>query len=184
MAKSALLRYFETREALFLEILDAEWGEWLDALGGALPNTGSGPWAAERAVATAVADSLAQRPLLCDLISVMAGVLERNIGIAFARDFKQRAAENTDRLAQLVATALPWLSPDAAHQFAGAAFVVTAGLWPYARPTQVVATVSAEMGVADPAAAFRRNLRAGLVTQLIGLSAQADRTTAGAGDDH
>ncbi|MEW2515383.1 TetR family transcriptional regulator [Streptomyces sp. NPDC046870] len=173
LAKSALLRYFGTREAIFLEILDREWRQWLDILDASpLPLCG-GPWATERALAAAVADTLAQRPVLCDLISVMAGVLERNIDMAFARDFKQRAAANTDRLADLTVATLPALSAAAAQQFAGAAFIITAGLWPYARPTDVVAAVSAQMGLPDPEEAFRANLRAGLVAQLIGLSAQA-----------
>ncbi|MFJ6394074.1 TetR/AcrR family transcriptional regulator [Streptomyces sp. NPDC091972] len=173
LAKSALLRYFGSREAIFLEILDREWRQWLDTLEASSPPPGSGLWATERALAAGVADTLAQRPVLCDLISVMAGVLERNIDLDFARDFKQRAATNTDRLADLTAATLPALSAAAAHQFAGAVFVITAGLWPYARPTDVVAAVSAQMGLPDPEEAFCTNLRAGLVTQLIGLSAQA-----------
>lgn len=41
----------------------------------------------------------------------------------------------------------PTLPDTCAQQFAGAAVIVTAGLWPYAHPTEAVATVSAEMGV-------------------------------------
>ncbi|OXS30352.1 TetR/AcrR family transcriptional regulator [Streptomyces sp. XY006] len=174
LAKSALLRYFGSREVIFLEILDREWRQWLDTLDAPPPPPCDGPWATERVFAATVADTLAQRPVLCDLISVMAGVLERNIDLDFARDFKQRAAANTARLADLTAATLPALSAAATHQFAGAVFIITAGLWPYARPTDVVAAVSAQMGQPDPEEAFRANLRAGLVAQLVGLSAQAD----------
>src|SRR4051794_7039673 len=37
LAKSNVLRYFETREAVLLELLDAAWREWLDGLEDALP---------------------------------------------------------------------------------------------------------------------------------------------------
>jgi AcrR family transcriptional regulator len=161
LAKSNVLRYFDSREAILLEVLDTEWREWLDKLAGTIPRAGPdrSSYAGERLIATRIADSLAERHLLCELISVMAGVLERNIQIQYARDFKRRAAENTDRLATLVQGMLPTLPDQAAHQFAGAVFIVTAGLWPYALPTDVIATVSAEMGVSDSLASFRNNFR-------------------------
>ncbi len=176
LAKSNLLRYFDSREAILLEVLDTVWVDWLDDLAVTLTDIApdEGRHARERAVATHVADSLAGRDLLCELISVMAAVLERNISLPYARDFKQRAARNTDRLAALVQDVSPALPDRAAAQFAGATFIITAGLWPYAHPTDVVATVSAEMGVADSFATFRRNLREGLTAQLIGLAVQAD----------
>jgi AcrR family transcriptional regulator len=180
LAKSNVLRYFDSREAILLEVLDTEWREWLDKLDGALPRADPRgcSYAGERLVATHIADSLAEQHLLCELISVMVGVLERHIQIDYARDFKRRAAENTDRLATLVQEVLPALPDEAAHQFAGAVFIVTAGLWPYALPTNVIATVSAEMGVSDPLASFRDNFREGLAAQLIGLAVQATQATA------
>jgi AcrR family transcriptional regulator len=174
LAKSALLRYFDSREAVFLEVLDAEWRAWLDALTADFPLARPGRWDTEREIAGLLARSLSARPLLCDLLSVMAGVLEHNISLEFARDFKQRAADSTERLADLVARALPRLPATACHQYAGAVVVIIAGLWPYARPNEVVATVSAEMGLVDTEAAFLANLEAGLRAQLIGLSAQLD----------
>jgi len=109
----------------------------------------------------------------------MAGVLERNIQIEYARDFQRRAAGNTDRLATLVQDMLPTLPDQATHQFAGAVSIITAGLWPYALPTDVIAAVSAEMGVSDSLASFRNNFREGLTVQLIGLTVQASiQTTA------
>src|SRR3954468_20356274 len=66
LAKSNVLRYFETREAVLLELLEAAWREWLAGLG-AEPR-GSAPGAAvdERVerVATAIARTLADRPTL------------------------------------------------------------------------------------------------------------------------
>ncbi|MFF1958961.1 TetR family transcriptional regulator [Streptomyces sp. NPDC058220] len=183
LAKSNVLRYFDSREAIFLEVLETEWSSWLDALEGegegesgegAEADGGSGgPYAVEIRFATSVADTLCVRPLLCELISAMAGVLERNISIGFARDFKQRAAAHTDRLAALVRTRLPQLDETAAGHFAGAVFVITAGMWPYVNPTEAVATVTAEMGYPTAAEAFPLQLREGFITHLIGLTARA-----------
>src|ERR1700759_2192705 len=40
--KSALLRYFETREAIFLELTGREWGEWREATSAALAEVALG----------------------------------------------------------------------------------------------------------------------------------------------
>ena len=175
LAKSNLLRYFDSREAILLEVLDTEWCQWLDDLGRTPVDStySGGAFEVEHRLAAVIADSLSSRPVLCELISVMAGVLERNIDIEYARHFKHRAAQNTSRLAGVVRGVLPGLPTQAADQFAGAVFIVTAGLWPYALPTPTIAVVSAEMGIDDSFASFRDNLRKGLTAQLIGLVVQA-----------
>lgn len=172
LAKSNVLRYFDSREAIFLEVLDQTWKRWLDEIGDELPKApkASGPHGAEISVASAIAASLMRQPLLCELISAMAGVLERNISVGYARQFKQRASANTQRLAALVRAQLPQLSTEGADHFAGAVFVITAGLWPYAHPAPAVLQVMEEMGVADPAVMFTAGLTDGLVNQLIGVS--------------
>ncbi|MEV4756042.1 TetR family transcriptional regulator [Micromonospora sp. NPDC049559] len=177
LAKSNVLRYFDSREAVFLELLDAGCREWLDEVESALRTSGEsrteGAYAREIRTASVIADSLVRRPLLCELVSAMASILERNISVEFARTFKRRAAANSDRLAGLVRAELPRLSADAAAHFAGAVFVIVAGLWPYATPTEAVATVTAEMGAPPAEVMFPRGLRDGLVNQLVGLSARA-----------
>ena len=112
LAKSNVLRYFDSREAIFLEILDEEFGAWLADLEARLgrPRARKVDYANEIRVAAAVADSLVERQLLCELVSSMAGVLERNISFGFARDFKARAVGRITELAQLIAGQLPWLS--------------------------------------------------------------------------
>ena len=109
LAKSNVLRYFDSREAIFLEVLHAECGSWLvrleDVLG--TPRVRKSSYANEIRVATAIADTLVDEPLLCELLGAMAGVLERNISFDFARDFKARAVGRIVELAQLVAGQLP-----------------------------------------------------------------------------
>lgn len=77
-----MLRYFESREAVLLELLDVASREWLEHLDGALPALVDAaaplPGRADR-LAAALAASLADRPVLCDLVSAQAAVLERNV---------------------------------------------------------------------------------------------------------
>jgi hypothetical protein len=92
----------------------------------------------------------------------MAGVLERNISAESARSFKVSAAAHNDQLAGLIRTCLPHLPASGSAHFAGAIFIITAGLWPYARPTTEVAQVMKEMQVPPPWDMFVVNPTEGL----------------------
>jgi AcrR family transcriptional regulator len=174
LAKSNVLRYFDSREAIFLEILDEEFTAWLDEVETRLgrPRARKPGYANETRVATAIADSLVGRRLLCELLGSMAGVLERNISHEFARDFKARATQKIAGLAHLVGRHLPWLPPEFTTFFAEGALTLTAGMYPFSVPTEPVRAAIAEIGLPDPGERFGEGLRAGLVTWLIGAAAQ------------
>jgi AcrR family transcriptional regulator len=172
LAKSNVLRYFDSREAIFLEVLDRTWNTWLDGLS-LDPGRSRARHAGETAVATAIAASLVAEPLLCDLFSAMGSVLERNISLDVARDFKSRFHANTGRLAALVRAAVPVLDEGAATHYAGAVVVLAAGLAPYATPTETVVQACAELGYPHGPDLFRAGLTEGLVNQLVGLTERA-----------
>jgi len=80
LAKSNVLNYYESREAILLELLDAESRAWLADLAEAVPPSAEGAFRERsRRLAAAVAATLEARPVLCDLISSQAAVLERNV---------------------------------------------------------------------------------------------------------
>jgi AcrR family transcriptional regulator len=201
LAKSNVLRYFDSREAIFLELLDREWQSWLAELDESLGEpaepartlgepaepagtlgergavrAGGGGFRGEIELARTIAASVVRRPLLCELIAAMAGVLERNIGLDTARTFKKRALANTARLAELVGQRVAVLPPEASMHFAGATFVMVAGLWPYATPTEAVATAIAELDLPAAGRLFADGLAEGLVNQLVGLVARHTTT--------
>jgi AcrR family transcriptional regulator len=176
LAKSNVLRYFDSREAIFLEVLDEEFQAWLTDLATRLdrPRARKANYANEIRVATAVADSLVDRQLLCELLGSMAGVLERNISVDFARDFKARAMGRIAELAQLVAWQLSWLPREFTEFFAEGALTLAAGMYPFSVPTEPVRAAIAELGFPDPGERFGDGLRMGLVTWLIGAAAQTE----------
>jgi AcrR family transcriptional regulator len=176
LAKSNVLRYFDSREAVFLEILDEECGAWLGQLDDLLgrPRARKPKHHTEIRVATTIADSLVARPLLCELIGSTAGELERNISAGFAKDFKSRATERTVALSGLVARHLPWLPTGFSDFFAEGALTLTAGMYPFSVPTNSVRSAIAEMGYPDPHERFVEGLRVGLATWLIGAAAQSE----------
>ncbi|MEU6244074.1 TetR family transcriptional regulator [Streptomyces sp. NPDC047024] len=85
MHKSALLRYFETREQIFLDLTAEGWREWSAALRAKLGENRRGT---PEAVSTAFAVTLSERPLFCDLLAQAPLNLERNVSIEAVRRFK------------------------------------------------------------------------------------------------
>jgi AcrR family transcriptional regulator len=136
LAKSNVLRYFESREAVLLELLDAAWREWLDAVE-AEPAARSTASAADRVehVAAVLTRTLIARPTLCELASASSAVLERNISAEVAARFKRAARADTEALARLVRDVLPELSERAVQRFAGAAVLVVGALWAATQPS-------------------------------------------------
>src|SRR6266487_2927563 len=68
LAKSNVLRYFESREAVLLELLDSAWRDWLRRLADALPDRidASAPVATRSdQVAAAITASLVDDRLFC-----------------------------------------------------------------------------------------------------------------------
>ena len=176
LAKSNVLRYFESREAVLLELLDAAWREWLVALEDALPAGDAAVPAADRIeqVAAVLARTLVVRPMLCELGSASAGVLEHNVSAEVAARFKHAAFADTVELARLVRAVVPELGDAAAERFAGATVLVSGSLWAYSRPSAaMLAAYEADPALAAMRLDFCDATRDLLATLLAGLLARA-----------
>ena len=143
LAKSNLLRYFESREDVFLRLLLREWESWRVALTERLRAGG----ATADSLAATVARTLAERPLFCDLISEMSAVLERNVSVAAVQAFKSQSLDKVDDLGAVITERMPDLDGPHGRETIAAALIITAGLWPIANPAPRVAAIFAE----DPA---------------------------------
>lgn len=130
LAKSNLLRYFESREDVFLRLLLREWESWRIALTERLRSGG----ATADNVATTIARTIAERPLFCDLISEMSAVLERNVSVATVQAFKSQSLDKVDDVGAAVAEQMPDLDGQYGRETIAAALIITAGLWPIANP--------------------------------------------------
>lgn len=113
MHKSAMLRYFETREQIFLELTAEGWRQWSEAVRIRLdrlrassddrrPSADQVP-----AVAEALAGTLVARPLFCDLLAHAPLNLERNVSLESARAFKLVALAEAGAVAASVRRVLP-----------------------------------------------------------------------------
>ncbi|MBB5869066.1 AcrR family transcriptional regulator [Allocatelliglobosispora scoriae] len=171
LAKSNVLRYFETREAVLLDLFDTAWRGWLARLGTELP-AAIDPAApvAERyvQVADVLTASLVADPLLCELMSVSAGVLERNISPEVAKRYKLGAIANTETLTALTRACLPELGAKGGFHFAAGVLLSTGGLWPLTNPTDAMLCVYEDPAMAAMRLDFRTALHEMLATLLIG----------------
>src|SRR5215475_2738325 len=137
LAKSNVLRYFDSREAVLLELLNSAWQEWLGELQEALAGVDAAAPVAERGdhVAGVLAGSLASRPVLCDLLSAQAAVLERNVSPLVAAAFKRTAMGCVAALGRLIQGSLGELGEHDSFRLAGATMMVAGAVWPSAQPS-------------------------------------------------
>ncbi|WP_063628156.1 TetR family transcriptional regulator [Actinospica robiniae] len=141
MHKSALLRYFETREEIFLRLTADGWHEWTRDLAArirVLPDPGPA------AVAGAFAATLAARGMFCDLLAQAPLNLERNVSIEAVRGFKLASFDARKDLFAALGERLPALAAADALDLIGAAIALAGAFWQIATPGPEVARLYRE----------------------------------------
>jgi AcrR family transcriptional regulator len=156
MHKSALLKYFETREEIFLRLAETEFGEWAAGAVAALTFTHQPE---PREVAERLACSVADRPLFCQLLLFTPLTLERNVSLDVVRAFKLAIKGSMQEVLPVLQRALPALDADACVDLFMMSGVVAAGLWQAAHPSPQVVALHAE----DPGAASYPDFRTSLI---------------------
>ncbi len=142
VSKASVYRYFESKEAIFLELLARETEAWVSALEGQLAALGGSGSVGE--VARIVAESLSERPRLCSLAARLSSVLERNLSTDAIRAFKRNNLALTIRLVNALHAAVPALSLDGARRFVSIAVTFQNGLFPVVFPPPATRAVLAE----------------------------------------
>lgn len=179
LAKSNVLRYFESREAVLLALLARESEVVLDELAAelvALPAAGSSVTDRCERLAATVTGALARHPKLCDLNSNSAAVLERNISVETAAAFKRSAIATAERFAGLVHEYVPELGPEGAFRFVAVAITFSGALWSHVNPPPAVEQVyAAHPELTAMRVEFGSTLRETLATMLAGLLARPPR---------
>lgn len=176
LAKSNVLRYFESREEILLELLDrglrecvSEIAVEVSAIDPLLP-------AAERGdrLAAIFARSMRDRAVLCDLIAAQPGVLERNVSPEVIARYKRSGYDSLVTLVDRVREVLPELG-EGAWTVCTMSAVLAAALSAHSRPSPGMLAAYRD----DPALAALRLDRSGtletaLATLVAGALARAD----------
>ncbi|MGA5414268.1 TetR family transcriptional regulator [Streptomyces pseudogriseolus] len=146
LAKSNVLRYFESREAVLLELLDDFLGRWLEALTDELArevDAEAAPEVRARQAAEVVSRSLAERTVLCDLFGAQGGVLERNVSVEVVKRHKRASIARLATMAELLRGHVPEIG-DAAENFCLMTLAVAGALDTYVPPPPSVLAAYAE----------------------------------------
>ncbi|GAA2209707.1 TetR family transcriptional regulator [Nonomuraea monospora] len=141
LAKSNIVRYFGTREEIYLELLADEWRQWGEAVAERL-RTISGTTATAQAV-TALVETIAERPLFCDLLSHASTSLEHNVSVPAARAFKHAVHARIAEMGAVMAGATD-LTEREGGELAAACSGLAGMLYPASNPPPALAQVYAE----------------------------------------
>jgi AcrR family transcriptional regulator len=171
LAKSNVLRYFESREAVLLELLDYFLQSWLTELAGELAaGIDARLPAADRAeqLAEVLSRSLAGRVVLCDLFGAQGGVLEHNVSVEVVRRHKRASLDSLATLVGLVRQHVPELR-DGSQTVCLQALIMAGALSTYCSPPpSVLAAYEVEPALAVLHVDLRTSLRLAIITAIMG----------------
>ena len=136
--KSAILRYFETREEIYLHLTAEGWRGWSEGVRAELD--GADEVTPER-LAAILASTLAERPLFCELLSHVSLNLERHVSAEAVHAFKLTGLAAVDDISAVTAAALPPLGPDGARDLVTMVTALAASLWQAAHPPETLAAL-------------------------------------------
>ncbi|MFC3739286.1 TetR/AcrR family transcriptional regulator [Paractinoplanes deccanensis] len=172
LAKPNVLRYFESREAVLLELLDRFLREWLTDLAGDLAGgvDDAAPMA-ERATAVAeiLSRSLSERAVLCELFGAQGSVLEHNVSVEVVARYKRASLDRLTTMTTLLQKHLPELADNAAL-FSLQTMVLAGALSAYSSPPPSLdAAYRAEPELARFHLELRDALKLSLTATLLGV---------------
>ena len=177
LAKSNVLRYFESREAILLELLDRGGQRWLGGLAADLAadvDPDGSPRERADQLAAVIARSLAGQRVLCDLFSAQAGVLEHNVSVEVAVRYKRASLANITTLGQLVRRHLPELDEQTGWKVSGLAIVTIGALWTQCQPSAgMLAAYDSDPALAALRMEFTATVAEALAILLTGALARA-----------
>jgi len=172
VSKTHIVRYFESREGVFLELLNRMRLAWLDAAATEWPTPPCEP----DAVMRALADTLAARPALCQLWSLLPSVLERNVSAATVRVYKFADLQHRTVLAGLIGERVPAITAEDALLLTEHIVIGLVGLWPFSTPPPAVVEATADPRLRRSRVNFAARYGELLQVMLAGLTARGWRT--------
>lgn len=137
LAKSNVVRYFGTREEIFVELCSEEGYRLRDALLPRLEEVTSDD------LPHVLASTLMEHELLCELVSQLTTHLEHNVSFAAAERLKLSNTVVIGDLARVLAARPVGLDLEQARLLLTATSQIGAGLWAASRPSDVVLDVYA-----------------------------------------
>ncbi|MDQ4214926.1 TetR/AcrR family transcriptional regulator [Microbacterium sp. ASV81] len=141
LAKSNVLRYFESREAILLDLLDQLAHDLFVEIRTELPaavDPGDDLRQRVSSAATTAAAAIARHEMLCELVSAQAGVLEHNVTAETVTRYKRAGYASLAGFADVLHQVIPELTGPQAAEAARAILIAVGAYWTHAHPPKAV----------------------------------------------
>ncbi|MBT2335004.1 TetR family transcriptional regulator [Variovorax paradoxus] len=172
MTKSNVYRYFESSEAVLMDVLVEEYVGWHAELGVALARGGKKGSTIEH-IARTFAATIAARPLLCRLTSVLPSILERNVSLERMIEFKRNLLAVRQQTALDFHARVPGIPVHAFERLIRHALPLIIGIWPLSNPAELAAQVIEQPGLESLRYDFEQDLEHALLALMRGLTKEA-----------
>ena len=127
--RTSIYNYFETKEEIFLALLQREYAAWTDDLNALPAQPGAD------ALADVLAGTLARRGTMLRLLSMNLYDIEANSRVENLAAFKTVYAASMQAVRGLLARSLPGIGTDACERFLYALYPFLFGIYPYTAVT-------------------------------------------------
>ncbi|MCL3776900.1 MULTISPECIES: TetR family transcriptional regulator [unclassified Actinomyces] len=172
LAKSNVLRYFGSREAILLELAQRDYAAWVDEVTHELEDAGGGgDPVTELAVALA---TITRRPLLCELLGCSAAVLEHHVNVEDIIGYKTAMYGHIMRLVAVIESRLgPVPEPLHTVVVVGVHGIISE-LWAVTHPAPALMQAARRDGrLLPPQDNLEREMSQALAVLLAGVAAQS-----------
>ena len=145
LAKSNVLRYFGSRETILLTITEQEYRHWVMEVAEAIDGMKKANSAdSAEFLADVLATTINNYPLLCELLSCTATVLEHNVTTADIVQFKLKIHEHIDHLMAIIKNLLGELDSATEVTVVIAMHGIITETWAVANPSQALVAAQQE----------------------------------------
>lgn len=165
ISRTSLYSYYQTKEDVFLGLLEREYLQWHAALGEALAREDA---MTVDELCACLTDSMLERTTMRRLLSVNLTDIEKNCSFDRLKDFKKTAVGPVQEdLRSLIQRTFPQASEDAREWFRSIYSILVLNAYPYTHPTPKQMKACREAGLTEPPADERGMFR----TTLLALAA-------------
>jgi len=142
--RTSIYNYFETKEEIFLALLQREYELWVDAMNTVMEQNDT---MTRSEIADTLARTLTDRPRLLRLLSMNLFDMEANSRAERLAEFKVAFGASLDTVTRMLEKFIPEMDAPARQQFLYAFFPFIYGIYPYTSVTEKQKTAMEQAGI-------------------------------------
>lgn len=166
VTKSNLYRYFGSREEVLMHLLHEETEQFASRFADKTRNRSL----SVEELCVAIAELYQGAPLLCELLSISASILEQNTDLESIRKIKLDSFEHSRIVAESIAGCTEGIDYENAARIAFVSGIIVMGLWPMANDDAPLRKLAKNKGLESLNLDFQRELTRTLEAQINGLT--------------